>query len=93
MNELFAQVGNLSYCFVLFSVWAHLGSNQGPTGYEPAALTAELWARAPRVPATCQLVWSTARIAGAHYQVGRNRQHLAQDLRLRSTGAAVYCAR
>ena len=22
------------------------GSNQGPTGYEPAALTAELWARA-----------------------------------------------
>ena len=25
--------------------WAHLDSNQGPTGYEPAALTAELWAR------------------------------------------------
>ncbi len=24
--------------------WAHLDSNQGPTGYEPAALTAELWA-------------------------------------------------
>jgi hypothetical protein len=22
--------------------WAHLGLNQGPTGYEPAALTAEL---------------------------------------------------
>ena len=26
-------------------VWAHLDSNQGPTDYEPAALTAELWAR------------------------------------------------
>ena len=26
-------------------VWAHLGSNQGPTGYEPVALPAELWAR------------------------------------------------
>jgi hypothetical protein len=24
--------------------WAHLDSNQGPTSYEPAALTAELWA-------------------------------------------------
>ena len=24
--------------------WAHLGSNQGPTGYEPVALPAELWA-------------------------------------------------
>ncbi len=25
--------------------WAHEDSNLGPTGYEPAALTAELWAR------------------------------------------------
>ena len=25
-------------------MWAHLDSNQGPTDYEPAALTAELWA-------------------------------------------------
>jgi hypothetical protein len=24
--------------------WAHLGSNQGPTGYEPGALPTELWA-------------------------------------------------
>ena len=24
--------------------WAHLESNQGPTGYEPVALPAELWA-------------------------------------------------
>lgn len=24
--------------------WAHLDSNQGPTGYEPGALPAELWA-------------------------------------------------
>ena len=26
--------------------WAHLGSNQGPTGYEPVALPTELWAHA-----------------------------------------------
>src|SRR5262245_17644657 len=26
-------------------VWAHLDSNQGPGGYEPPALTAELWAQ------------------------------------------------
>ena|GEM_PF-1827415 len=25
--------------------WAHLDSNQGPTGYEPVALPSELWAR------------------------------------------------
>ncbi len=25
--------------------WAHQDSNLGPTGYEPAALTAELWAQ------------------------------------------------
>ena len=24
--------------------WAHQGSNLGPTGYEPVALTTELWA-------------------------------------------------
>jgi hypothetical protein len=29
--------------------WAQLGSNQRPTGYEPAALTAELWALAERI--------------------------------------------
>src|SRR3989337_1235915 len=26
------------------SWWAHLDSNQGPTGYEPVALPTELWA-------------------------------------------------
>src|SRR5512147_1656558 len=31
--------------------WAHLGSNQGPTGYEPVALPAELWA-----PTTCRRI-------------------------------------
>ncbi len=30
--------------FFLLPWWAHLGSNQGPTGYEPVALPAELWA-------------------------------------------------
>ena len=29
--------------------WAHLGSNQGPSDYESAALTAELWARRARL--------------------------------------------
>jgi hypothetical protein len=28
-----------------FAEWAHLDSNQGPSGYEPPALTAELWAQ------------------------------------------------
>src|SRR5258706_15541652 len=28
--------------------WVHLGSNQGPSGYEPDALTAELWTRGVR---------------------------------------------
>lgn len=27
---------------LLLSIWAHLDLNQGPTGYESAALTAEL---------------------------------------------------
>ena len=35
--------------------WAHLGLNQGPTGYEPAALTPELWAQAIQV----HLGWGT----------------------------------
>ena len=30
--------------------WAHQDSNLGPTGYEPAALAAELWA--PHSPST-----------------------------------------
>jgi hypothetical protein len=29
--------------------WAQLESNQRPTSYEPAALTAELWALAKRI--------------------------------------------
>src|SRR5262249_11036579 len=32
--------------------WAHLDSNQGPGGYEPPALTAELWAQ-PRAETRC----------------------------------------
>ncbi len=30
------------------SVWVHLDLNQGPAGYEPDALTAELWTQKPR---------------------------------------------
>ena len=29
-------------------IWVHLDLNQGPAGYEPDALTAELWTQAPR---------------------------------------------
>jgi hypothetical protein len=29
-----------------FMWWAHLASNQGPSGYEPVALPTELWALA-----------------------------------------------
>jgi hypothetical protein len=38
----------------------------------------------------CHLLWKTARIAAAHYQVGKNRQHPAHDPTLRRPGAAVY---
>jgi hypothetical protein len=30
---------------LLENEWAHQDSNLGPAGYEPAALTTELWAR------------------------------------------------
>lgn len=38
-----ADPANKKICH--FKKWAHLDSNQGPTGYEPVALPAELWAR------------------------------------------------
>ena len=40
-------VGHRHESFMTLSAlqWAHLGSNQGPTGYEPVALPIELWAR------------------------------------------------
>ena len=34
--------------------WAHQDSNLGQAGYEPAALTAELWARKPSLTTTFQ---------------------------------------
>ncbi len=41
--------GTADFCLGIFMAlnkqwWAHLGSNQGPTGYEPVALPVELWA-------------------------------------------------
>jgi hypothetical protein len=36
------------------------------------------------------LLWKTARIAAAHYQVGKNRQHPAHDPTLLRAAAAVY---
>jgi hypothetical protein len=35
--------------------WAHPDLNQGPSGYEPVALTAELWARAWQGPGDTHL--------------------------------------
>ena len=32
------------YAFNVLKWWAHLASNQGPSGYEPVALPTELWA-------------------------------------------------
>ena len=37
--------------FLFHPWWAHLGSNQGPTGYEPVALPIELWALSGMNPA------------------------------------------
>ena len=42
--ELYAFIA-VVYTHIYAKWWAHLGSNQGPTGYEPVALPAELWAR------------------------------------------------
>ena len=32
---------------IKYWMWVHLDSNQGPAGYEPDALTAELWTQSP----------------------------------------------
>ena len=37
--------GTESWCGLPSPWWVHLDSNQGPAGYEPVALTAELWTR------------------------------------------------
>ena len=46
MAQYETAIKNLTALFiiVLTKAWAHLGSNQGPTGYEPVALPTELWA-------------------------------------------------
>ncbi len=41
--------GTPSLLVMEFPKWAQLGSNQRPSGYEPPALTAELWALAKRI--------------------------------------------
>ncbi len=38
--------------------WAHLGSNQGPTGYEPVALPTELWAPIGNLQLNCVHIFS-----------------------------------
>ena len=49
--------------------WAHQDSNLGPTGYEPAALTAELWALGP----SYREAWRPARMAEHRHHSGRIR--------------------
>ena len=52
--------------------WAHLDSNRGPTGYEPAALTAELWAHG-----TCGRsaeAWSSVFVRRARPTIGQNKR-------------------
>ena len=38
------RVASVCFPFRVYTWWAHLDSNQGPTGYEPVALPIELWA-------------------------------------------------
>ena len=77
--------------------WAHLDSNQGPTGYEPAALSTELWAREGPTPLSGWLSptaeefddESGRRESNPQQQLGRLRQyHFATPARVRPVGAA-----
>ena len=79
--------------------WAHLVSNQGPTGYEPVALPTELWARhACRHHSTQNLAGRQGSVAGAVC-----RQELSTKLRsillrlgwrsLRSAFASIWRTR
>lgn len=48
ISSIYLKVIKYSFYFYLkekIKWWAHPVSNQGPAGYEPAALPAELWAR------------------------------------------------
>ena len=47
------------YIEVFCNWWAHLDSNQGPTGYEPVALTN--WAIGPSLQKNLQTIWSGKR--------------------------------
>jgi hypothetical protein len=44
-DQVGSKSGSAVSCRFSCEWWAHLDSNQGPTGYEPGALPAELWAR------------------------------------------------
>ncbi len=78
--------------------WAHLDSNQGPTGYEPAALSTELWALSSCVTSVSGWLSPTAargdlesgwRESNPQQQLGRLRQyHFATPARLQPVGAA-----
>src|SRR5713226_888619 len=48
--------------------WVHLDSNQGPAGYEPDALTAELWTR--KSPGAGVQVYHRALLASGAFRAG-----------------------
>ncbi len=59
--------------------WAHLGSNQGPSPYEGAALTAELWALATPLCANARLT-SIIRSRSHERQLGRAAVRASRSL-------------
>ena len=70
-------------------LWAHLDSNQGPTGYEPVALSAELWAPREGQSPSSDPHQSGWRESNPQQQLGRLRQyHFATPANPRPVGAA-----
>src|SRR3954469_15934695 len=51
--------------------WVHLDSNQGPAGYEPDALTAELWTRDLPRPRGCAVYQRVVRRRSGKQPAGK----------------------
>src|SRR5215203_5349558 len=66
-----------------FRKWVHLDLNQGPTGYEPDALTAELWTRESPIQGESAVYHSRASSPGVR-SPGRNSFHLCTRSRASS---------
>src|SRR5215210_2085659 len=63
--------------------WVHLDSNQGPAGYEPDALTAELWTRESPLQGEAAVYHSRASSPGVH-SPGRSWLHVRAKRRASS---------